>query len=113
MDLVTRGRLSVQRVQEDAWAIIEQLAEKGGWEELDLKGKKGGKKKPATTTKPKRMTTKKSKKAGENEEPSEDEPAEDSEPKSTGKTSRKRKEMASNTETSEGPQKVRRSTRNR
>lgn len=31
MALVTRGRLSVQRVEEQTWAIIQQLAEKGGW----------------------------------------------------------------------------------
>ena len=37
MDLVTRGRLSVQRVGEDAWKAIEQLAEKGGWEDMDLR----------------------------------------------------------------------------
>jgi hypothetical protein len=41
MDLVTRGRLSVQRVDEKAWDVIVQLAEKGGWEGLDLKPKKG------------------------------------------------------------------------
>ena len=40
MDLVRRGRLSVQRVNRDAWDTIELLAEKGGWEELDLKTKK-------------------------------------------------------------------------
>ena len=40
MDLVTRGRLSVQRVGEDAWAAIELMAENGGWEELDMKPKK-------------------------------------------------------------------------
>ncbi|KAI0326719.1 DUF55-domain-containing protein [Cubamyces sp. BRFM 1775] len=33
MALVSRGRLSVQRVEEDAWKIIEKLAEHGGWEE--------------------------------------------------------------------------------
>lgn len=33
MALVNRGRLSVQRVEEDTWNVIEQLAEKGGWEE--------------------------------------------------------------------------------
>ena len=41
MDLVTRGRLSVQRVGEDAWAAIELMAENGGWEGLNLKPKKG------------------------------------------------------------------------
>ena len=42
MDLVTRGRLSVQRVGEDAWAAIELMAQNGGWEELDMKPKKKG-----------------------------------------------------------------------
>ena len=42
MDLVTRGRLSVQRVGEDAWAAIELMAENGGWEELNVKPKKKG-----------------------------------------------------------------------
>src|SRR5882757_5991693 len=49
MDLVTRGRLSVQRVGEDAWAAIELMAENGGWEELDIRPrKKGGKMKDST-----------------------------------------------------------------
>lgn len=47
MDLVTRGRLSVQRVDEKAWDAILLLAEKGGWEKLDLKPRKGGKKSAA------------------------------------------------------------------
>ena len=33
MALVTRGRLSVQRVEEDTWGVIELLADKGGWDE--------------------------------------------------------------------------------
>ncbi|KAF8345603.1 PUA-like domain-containing protein [Amanita rubescens] len=37
MDLVTRGRLSVQRVSEGAWTTIELLAERGGWDEASLK----------------------------------------------------------------------------
>jgi hypothetical protein len=42
MDLVRRGRLSVQRVERGAWDVIEQLAEKGGWSEdvANAKGKK-------------------------------------------------------------------------
>ncbi|KAG6919758.1 hypothetical protein DXG01_001592 [Tephrocybe rancida] len=43
MDLVGRGRLSVQRVDEGAWNAIIALAERGGWEDLDLKDKKGKK----------------------------------------------------------------------
>ena len=39
MTLVHRGRLSVQRVQTEAWNVIEQMAEKGGWSEEILKGK--------------------------------------------------------------------------
>ncbi|PPQ94808.1 hypothetical protein CVT25_007445 [Psilocybe cyanescens] len=42
MDLVTRGRLSVQRVDEGAWKAINELAKNGGWEDMDLRpGKKG------------------------------------------------------------------------
>ncbi|KAH6902828.1 PUA-like domain-containing protein [Coprinopsis sp. MPI-PUGE-AT-0042] len=37
MDLVTRGRLSVQRVRKPEWDAIHHLAEQGGWEEWDLK----------------------------------------------------------------------------
>ncbi|KAG7097524.1 hypothetical protein E1B28_004867 [Marasmius oreades] len=36
MDLVTRGRLSVQRVDETAWNTIVLMAEKGGWDALEL-----------------------------------------------------------------------------
>ncbi|KAL1664455.1 PUA-like domain-containing protein, partial [Schizophyllum commune] len=32
MALITRGRLSVQRVEESAWNTIQAMAEKGGWE---------------------------------------------------------------------------------
>lgn len=50
MDLVTRGRLSVQRVREDAWAAIELMAENGGWEELNVKTKKKGVKSKGSTS---------------------------------------------------------------
>ena len=33
MALVNRGRLSVQRFEEDAWDTVSMLAEKGGWGE--------------------------------------------------------------------------------
>ena len=33
MALVTRGRLSVQRVEEATWGVLETLAATGGWEE--------------------------------------------------------------------------------
>jgi protein phosphatase 4 regulatory subunit 3 len=40
MDLVHRGRLSVQRVQPGAWNAVEQLAAQGGWSEGIGKSKK-------------------------------------------------------------------------
>ena len=49
MALVTRGRLSVQRVEEEAWHVINQMAEKGGWEDTGVN-------KPKTKTKPKSET---------------------------------------------------------
>lgn len=61
MDLVTRGRLSVQRVDEKAWEAVVQLAEKGGWEELDLKPKKRGSTTKKVTTQ--KVTLKKDKPA--------------------------------------------------
>ncbi|KAJ7927586.1 PUA-like domain-containing protein [Mycena leptocephala] len=36
MDLVTRGRLSVQHVSEAAWTAVQQLASTGGWDALDI-----------------------------------------------------------------------------
>ncbi len=33
MDLVRRTRLSVQRVRQEAWEVIERMAESGGWTE--------------------------------------------------------------------------------
>jgi len=49
MDLVTRGRLSVQRVKKAEYEAISLLAERGGWEELDIK--KLASHKPANPTK--------------------------------------------------------------
>ena len=40
MNLVHRGRLSVQRVQAEAWNVVEELAAKGGWSEGIGKSKK-------------------------------------------------------------------------
>lgn len=39
MALITRGRLSVQPVEEQTFAIIEKLAETGGWGDDTVKGK--------------------------------------------------------------------------
>lgn len=55
MALVTRGRLSVQRVEEQTWAVIQQLAEKGGWVS-DASGSSKAKLKAAATPKKGRKT---------------------------------------------------------
>ncbi|KAI0035668.1 component of IIS longevity pathway SMK-1-domain-containing protein [Vararia minispora EC-137] len=44
MELVTRGRLSVQKVEEGAYETIVKMAEMGGWDEEDEEGSKAGKK---------------------------------------------------------------------
>ena len=79
MDLVTRGRLSVQRVDEKAWEAITLLAAKGGWDDLDLKLKKGrtdttSKKAPATRRAPTRAkpVARKTKEEDDFEEDTED-----------------------------------------
>ncbi|KAF9000202.1 PUA-like domain-containing protein [Cyathus striatus] len=91
MDLVTRGRLSVQRVQEKAWDVMWELAERGGWEEVDLKakGKKtaGGK----AAAKPKAPSKKTKKEVEEEDEDSEEEVEEKKPIKVAAATSRKRK----------------------
>ena len=44
MALVTRGRLSVQRVEQPAWDAIQTMADKGGWDEGQTKKTRGRKK---------------------------------------------------------------------
>lgn len=44
MALVSRGRLSVQRVEQAAWDAIQLMADKGGWSEEQVKKTKGRKK---------------------------------------------------------------------
>lgn len=56
MPLVTRGRLSVQRVSQECWGTIQMMSEKGGWEEMTF-----GKKKPSTSKRPGQAATKSSK----------------------------------------------------
>lgn len=36
MALVNRGRLSVQRVTQQTWEVIELMASKGGWDDLNF-----------------------------------------------------------------------------
>ncbi|ESK94117.1 thymocyte nuclear protein 1 isoform 1 [Moniliophthora roreri MCA 2997] len=96
MDLVTRGRLSVQRVDQKAFDTIVTMAGKGGWDELALESKKTpstSRTKAAANGKPKTAPAKRSpttrkaaaatpKKAKVIEEDEEDEDAYVSEPSS-------------------------------
>ncbi|KAF9782976.1 DUF55-domain-containing protein [Thelephora terrestris] len=47
MALINRGRLSVQRVEEEAWDAVRKMAERGGWSEELTKKAKGRKKQAA------------------------------------------------------------------
>jgi hypothetical protein len=46
MPLVRRGRLSVQKVPEEAWQTVQLLVDNGGWEELALQKTKVKKSRP-------------------------------------------------------------------
>lgn len=62
MPLLTQGRLSVQPVTDVAFAAIQKLGEKGGWENLQLgKPKPKPKPKPKATPQPKAEVTSKPK----------------------------------------------------
>ncbi|KAG7447682.1 DUF55-domain-containing protein [Guyanagaster necrorhizus] len=55
MDLITRGRLSIQRVGEKAWDAIKLLSEKGGWEDLNIKSEQKTQMKAGRTSSSKRL----------------------------------------------------------
>lgn len=63
MALVSRGRLSVQRVEANTWAVIEMLAEKGGWEDNES-GSGKAKRKKGTGAEKKIKAMKKGKRKG-------------------------------------------------
>jgi hypothetical protein len=118
MDLVRKGRLSVQRVDEQAWNAINLLTKEGGWEEMNLKPKKGSSGKAAKRTIAKstggrgRGTKRQKKEEDEQNEEDEEEDGDGAEEleKSVSKTTTGRKRK-----TLEGPDEgvllVRRSTR--
>ena len=62
MPLVKRGRLSVQKVPEQAWNTIQLLADRGGWDELLVRKKK------TTSSKKSKSARKKHKSKDEDEE---------------------------------------------
>jgi hypothetical protein len=112
MALVSRGRLSVQRVDKEAWDTLVLLAERGGWEELNFgKGKakpntaKGAKGARASPRKKKRKADEESTDYDQDDD-SENHPA-DSEKRSTSGHKRKAKSPVDEGDV------VRRSTRSR
>jgi len=101
MDLVTRGRLSVQRVSEAEWTAVQQLTSTGGWDDLDLSPKKKAavKKAPAAASRPARAAktkakAKKRKAKGSDSEDEEDEDYESDEEVISKTTSSRRKRKA-------------------
>ncbi|KAL4076231.1 PUA-like domain-containing protein [Scleroderma yunnanense] len=49
MPLLNRGRLSVQRVSQECWDLIQQMAERGGWENIYIQKAGRGKQKAKST----------------------------------------------------------------
>ena len=56
MNLLNRGRLSVQNVTDEAWTAISLLAENGGWDDAMLKAKPKATPKRKVATKKKKAT---------------------------------------------------------
>ena len=128
---MTRGRLSVQRVGERAWNAIGLLAEKGGWEEMDLRPKKpvkrisssAGKAKessrtpkakpPATKRKGKTQTKYVERDKNENDEEADETEDEEDEEPSRKYTTSKRKRKATDEGDEDFIETPRRSTRRR
>ncbi|SJL02557.1 uncharacterized protein ARMOST_05888 [Armillaria ostoyae] len=87
MDLVTRGRLSVQRVDKKAWDAIKLLSEQGGWEELNIKPEQKRQTTTAASGKKSKRAAAKDKDGQSGEEGSDDE----SSKPTTSKRGKKRK----------------------
>lgn len=112
MDLVRKGRLSVQRVHENAWNAISLLTKEGGWEDMDLKPKKGPPKKAAKPAKSpaKRGRGAKGKTMDDEEESEEDDSDRELE-KSTSKRKRKAAEVPDDSERASPVRRSRRAKR--
>ena len=70
MPLIKRGRLSVQKVSQGVWPVIQSLAERGGWEDIPNtngtgKGKGKGKGKTKATSSKRNTTTTRNREEGE------------------------------------------------
>ncbi|KAJ7100217.1 DUF55-domain-containing protein [Mycena belliarum] len=100
MDLVLRGRLSVQRVSPSAWVAVELLANNGGWDALDLAPKKkatpkkaaaGGATRPARVAKAKPKAKKRKKGSNSEDEGDDDYDEDQSEEEVISKTTSSRR----------------------
>ncbi|KAG8218511.1 hypothetical protein J3R82DRAFT_4149 [Butyriboletus roseoflavus] len=52
MPLVTRGRLSVQKVSAKCWDVIQTMADKGGWDNMSFEKKVTKARHPVDETRP-------------------------------------------------------------
>lgn len=110
MSLLNRGRLSVQPLEEKTWGIVELLAERGGWDDLNTKPTKGSGQK-VTAKKPSgRKPKAKSSKRDVDAEASANEAGSEEEPSAPVK-SKGRKRKAAETEETDNARATRRSTR--
>ncbi|KAG6336487.1 hypothetical protein ID866_2601 [Astraeus odoratus] len=96
MALLNRGRLSVQRVSEECWDVIGQMAQRGGWDDPSFsqnvgKSKSRSKRKPATERTEQGVEDGAKDSLGEHTGP--DGIAEEHAGTSKGKRGRKRKEL--------------------
>ncbi|KAI0758108.1 DUF55-domain-containing protein [Fomes fomentarius] len=107
MALVTRGRLSVQRVEPRTWDVVQQLAARGGWEEADSKTSKSKAKPKGKGKSSSRQKSRSKKKAdedasdqGEDSQPEEerDDVAESTKSKKPGRRKRKVEDVESEAE---------------
>ncbi|KAG1752512.1 PUA-like domain-containing protein [Suillus paluster] len=104
MPLVTRGRLSVQRVSEECWGIIQMMTEKGGWEGMTFgKTKSGTSNRPRQPTKNSRAIQKKTPTRDNGGDEVEAEVGADDEAEVKPKKGKKRKASDIDTETQEVP----------
>ena len=52
MPLITRGRLSVQRVSAKCWDVIQTMADQGGWDNMSFEKKPAKARHPVDETRP-------------------------------------------------------------
>ncbi|KAH9927299.1 PUA-like domain-containing protein [Fomitopsis serialis] len=117
MALVTRGRLSVQRVDEKTWDVIQQMADKGGWDaDTVTRSKAKARPAPAGKNRKTKSTARRSRQAREDEDEgdgAEDAPDEQQIEKPTTKSQGRKRKAEEDHDEAAAKSNPRRSTRAR